>query len=603
MITDDPQPAFQLPESHIRFDARYDFKGDWKAEEFDDSHWPNAKECGTPKKGPVAPWGQLYDRMIPLFKQGDLLDYVNETALPEISTGQPVHCALPGNIQAAPYLKIDAKAGQKIVIKTNHYRIGFGSNYSLRVEYITKEGIQEFESPGWLNGENMIYSIPEGIRILALKYRPSSYDTELTGQFSCDDDFYCRFWKKAVQTLRVSIRDTYMDCPDRERAQWNGDACSSYAQSVYLLDSKIDPIMKKFIYNQAWFHRPDNVMYAPIPDGNWLNELPLGTLSTLGAYGVGLYETRTGDPQPGNDTYPEMKKYLALWKFDTDGLLIHRPGDWDYADWGEHYEKRILTNCWYALTVRQMLIIARRLKLESDIPFWQKQLESLEKNFNRVFWTQEGYHEPGNKDVLDDRSNALAVLAGFARPEMFPVIEKVLARQFHCSPWLEQFVYEALGSMGYAETALTRMKKRYTRMVDHPKHTTLWEYFDSDGASTNHPYCGGGIILLAKYVVGLSPVSPRFEKFQIVPQLAMLKNVHLKTSTEFGMIDITLSQDARQFRATVISPPGTTGVLAVPEQFDVPARLRINYPQPFRHKSCSFIELKPGENKFEFNRR
>ena len=30
-------------------------------------------------------------------------------------------------------------------------------------------------------------------------------------------------WEKSQRTLYITMRDTYMDCPDRERAQWWGD--------------------------------------------------------------------------------------------------------------------------------------------------------------------------------------------------------------------------------------------------------------------------------------------------------------------------------------------------------------------------------------------
>ncbi|MFR7465122.1 MAG: hypothetical protein ACLUVG_09725 [Phocaeicola vulgatus] len=29
-------------------------------------------------------------------------------------------------------------------------------------------------------------------------------------------------WEKSQRTLYITMRDTYMDCPDRERAQWWG---------------------------------------------------------------------------------------------------------------------------------------------------------------------------------------------------------------------------------------------------------------------------------------------------------------------------------------------------------------------------------------------
>ncbi len=43
---------------------------------------------------------------------------------------------------------------------------------------------------------------------------------------------------KARRTLYVTMRDTYMDCPERERAQWWGDVVNELGESFYALDPK-----------------------------------------------------------------------------------------------------------------------------------------------------------------------------------------------------------------------------------------------------------------------------------------------------------------------------------------------------------------------------
>lgn len=101
-----------------------------------------------------------------------------------------------------------------------------GGVYNLRGEYITKGGQQSYESLGWINGHSVYYLIPKGVEVLKTEYRETSYDTSFAGTFNCNDDFFNRLWQKAQRTLLVTMRDTYMDCPDR-RTQHNGGETKS----------------------------------------------------------------------------------------------------------------------------------------------------------------------------------------------------------------------------------------------------------------------------------------------------------------------------------------------------------------------------------------
>ncbi len=127
---------------------------------------------------------------------------------------------LPYNAQVNPYIKLKAKVGEIIDIRTDNYCGGGTPN--VYAEYITKNGIQEFEAWGWMNGHQVLYTIPKDVEVLELKFRETGDDTEFVGSFSCEDKFYNKLWDKSLRTLYITMRDTYMDCPDRERAQWWG---------------------------------------------------------------------------------------------------------------------------------------------------------------------------------------------------------------------------------------------------------------------------------------------------------------------------------------------------------------------------------------------
>ena len=245
-------PNRRLPESNIRFDARKELSG-WQMPGFDDSAWPVAYEYGKP---PCAPWNQLVLRPIPFWKDFGLKDYTNASELPSVSTGEKIVAKLPYNAQITPYLKIEGPAGKAIDLRMDNYKGGGPPN--IRAEYITRAGVQEYENPGWMNGHEMHYTIPAGFKILALKYRETGYNTEFTGTFECDDDFLNRYRQKALRTLYITMRDTYFDCPDRERAQWWGDVVNELGEAFYALDPRANALAKKGILELMNWQRADH---------------------------------------------------------------------------------------------------------------------------------------------------------------------------------------------------------------------------------------------------------------------------------------------------------------------------------------------------------
>ena len=49
----------------------------------------------------------------------------------------------------------------------------------------------------------------------------------------------------SLRTLYVTMRDNYMDCPDRERAQWWGDVTNEMMMMMYSLDEQSYQLYEK----------------------------------------------------------------------------------------------------------------------------------------------------------------------------------------------------------------------------------------------------------------------------------------------------------------------------------------------------------------------
>lgn len=560
-LTDGTQPNYRLPESNLGFDARKDI-GEWQNHL---NQWPAVKAVGYEGD---EPWGALHHRVIPMWKDYGLTRYVSTTLL-EGEEFDTLRCRLPYNCHAMPYIAVTAPEGLKIDIITDDY---FGGNApSIRAEYITKEGPQEYENKGWMNGHDVNYIFPhKSMTINKVAFRETGYDTDFAGSFECNDPFFNKLWEKAARTLYVTMRDTYMDCPDRERAQWWGDEVNESGESFYALSRSADALMRKGMYELIAWQRPDSTIYAPVPSSNYENhELPGQMLASVGYYGFYNYYLNTGDLKPIADLYPGVKKYMAIWKQLPDGTIEERTGGWHWGDWGENIDKAALYNAFYYLAQKGQREMALALGLQQEADSIEASMAALKKGFNDVFWTGNAYRHPDYSGLTDDRVQGLAIVAGLVDPDKYDAIFQTIKESEHASPYMEKYVEEGLILMGQPEYALERMKKRFGLMVNDDYHTTLYEgwgegWADFGGGTTNHAWSGGGLTLLSQYIAGISPVDPGYSTFKVSPQLAGLEYVKATVPTVKGDIRISAKESDGELSFTLTAPEGTTGIIDLP---------------------------------------
>jgi alpha-L-rhamnosidase len=577
-MTGKKHPNFRLPESNVLFDARKDL-GDWTAPGFNDNAWQSATELGTP---PCRPWGRLAKRPIPQWLDSGLRKYEQVTKKANRDGTTTVIGKLPYNCHVTPYIRLKAKAGKKIDIRSDNYIVT--GNACVRSEYITKSGNQEFETPAWINGHHIHYKIPQGVEVLEILYRETGYDADVVGMFECDNERLNALWQKSFRTLYVTMRDTYFDCPDRERAQWWGDMVNEMGEAFYVFDAVKGPMLaKKGIYELAKWQRDDKVLYSPVPaglpnpdnrtmkkkDGTWYKELPRQMLASVGWYGFWYYYWYTGDQQTIIDVYPHVRDYLSLWELGADGLVIHRTGDWDWTDWGKHKDVPVLENAWLYLALKGAVEMAQLSGNTDDVAGYETTMQSIEANFNKTFWDGKQYRSATHEGLTDDRANAMAVVAGLAKEAYYPAIQQVLKQEYNASPYMEKYVLESLFIMGAAEHGVERMLKRFASMIDDPI-STLYENFgrgkDRAGSGTNnHAWSGGGLTMMHQYIAGVQPTSPAFKTYSIVPQMGPLKALRTKVPTPFGTIDLELNKkETGALSMSLDSPAGTTVTVALP---------------------------------------
>ncbi len=547
-------PNYRIPEYSVYYDARKEI-GNWLNMSYDFSSWENATEYAVGGEGV---YGKLYPRCIPFLKDYGLKKYENSKDYENYTVsdvfGEKITVDIPYNAQITPYLKIVAPAGKKIRITTENTLIG-----AVSTTYVTKEGEQEFESLGWFNGEHITYDVPKGVKIISLMYRETGYDSSFCGFFNCDDEFMNSLWQKSLRTLYVTMRDNFMDCPDRERAQWWGDVTSEMIMTMYSMDSNSYLLYQKGVEAMLSHVDETKVLQTVVPINGDYFELPVQQLA--GIVGFLTYYEYTGDKAFLEKVYAPSLDYLKLWEIGDDNLVVHREGSWDWPDWGSKADMTAIENAWvyYALSATERM--ADILGIDADLSFISERKESIAKGYKSL-WTDGGYK---SRDVRnpDDRANALAVLSGLADKGQYGVITNVLTTTKNSSPYMEYYVLEALCKMGEYEAAMDRIKERYDGMMSED-YSTLWEFWDSWRGTKNHAWSGGPLVIMSKHFAGIKPIDAGYEKIKIEPQYSLYDKINCTVPSVKGLITLDYEKISENYTVNLTIPQGVKAVVYVP---------------------------------------
>lgn len=492
-----------LAEWNVYYDAR-ESVGDYTASDFDDSSWENATVVA---EAGAQPFNDTYLSVIPLMKFDEEYTFLESQYIGQKLTQDTIITIdLPENMQFSPYFELIAESsGLRFTYYTN--TLTSQGIDSFRDDYVTAGGAQTYESLPWRSGSQLIIEAPAGITFTKIGYRRSGYDSERSGSFVTENEDVNTLWEKAVNTLLICMRDTYMDCPERERSPYIGDAANQIGETFYSLDENSWAMTKKTILNIIGWTKTDNCIPLRSPSLA-TNENPVQTLNFL----VSVYEylLYTGDEATVRLFYPVAVNYLKLWELNDDGSIVYRNGTFMWVDWGDGADAEVLQNCWYYYALSSTQKLAKALGISSDEAFFTERIQKVAAGFAK-FKKQGGY---SSGTAYDDRANAMAVVSGLADEDMYDEILNVLTTTYGASPYMEKFVEEALCLMGEYDACLTRMLTRYQPMID-DKDSTLWELWEKDAGTINHGWTGGSLTVLSKYFGGISPESAGYGSYSI----------------------------------------------------------------------------------------
>ena len=471
------------------------------------------------------------------------------------------------NVQGTPYLKVrSTNGGELISIESDAWKKGESS--SIAHQYVTKAGEQCWEALGWMNGYEITFTIPADVQVLELGFRKSGYDTEATGSVTTDNAILNQLYQEAYDTLYVCMRDSYMDCPDRERTQWWGDAVVNMQQAAYAMDENAALLYAKTLTQALGFVQENGELPSKIALGRPDLELPMQSLA--GVQSFWQYYMYYGDREFVASAFPTLYNYLTLWDISESGVITHRDGNWNWYDWGSHPDTVIIENCWYYEALKAVLNISAldgSGATNTQIDLIKDRMGLIERNFDTLYWNYEknAYYNSTDNGVADDRANALAIYTGLADRSRCEGILNVLVNTYNAGPYMEKYVLEAMYMMGADEEAITRTLARFTPFTEdgYPTLPEIWldQTLYGGDETKNHAWTGAPLSMLYMYNAGITTLTPGFETIKVRPQLGMLNSISATVERGSGKIYVSVEKTSDKYVLTVTIPTGADGGL------------------------------------------
>ena len=433
--------------------------------------------------------------------------------------------------------------------------VKYGNTYRLELNTELYEGVRF----GWIH----IDSFEKPWHISNIRLVCQAKPTNYTGAFSCSDPMLTRIWYTGAYTVKLNLLKDYFGAiliERSDRISWTGDA--HIAQMASLPAFANFDFVKQNLERTA--KQTNNIeSYAML----WIPSL------------IDYYRY-TGDVKMLEESIPNVEKKLSHF------LEVYgKNPDLGYLGWDERIGPGFENpSCQENQRILEMLFIRscrefawamgtcdkRKLQKKYD-KIADEKIEELRKNLQ---WYKNfglhAYADAVNAYFTNETENKYMFGREFS--------DKVTSLSY--SPFNHYFIIRAMAGMGKFDEALASVKRCWGGQIELGA-TTFWEVFwpewngfleKNDPVPNNqcgytslcHPFSSGVTTWLTEEILGIKPVEPGFDAYQITPHLGRtLTWVKGKVLSPHGTINAEF--DISKGICKIESPEGTTGKIGIPK--------------------------------------
>lgn len=389
---------------------------------------------------------------------------------------------------------------------------------------------------------------------------------EYRGNFKCSNDRLNGIWEISRYTLHLNTREFFLDGIKRDGWVWSGDAYQSFLLNYYAF------------FDEAVNRRTLIALRGKDPVTGHINTiLDYSFYWFLGLYDHYFY---TGDIEFIKQNYTKMLTLMdfCLNRRNSSGMMEGLPGDWVFIDWAE-FDKTGEVSAEQMLLFRSFEIMSefsRLLGHEEKHNEYAILANELKSKIIEIFWNDHlgGYvttRVNGKcSSQVTKHANIFALQFGLSSEEQIASIKQnVLLNdliQKIKTPYFRFYELNALCELGEHSIVLKEMLDYWGGMLDLGA-TTFWEEYDPNlkGAehyamygnpfekSLCHAWGASPIYILGRYFLGVRPLKPGYEAFEVKPSLGSLQWIEGTVPTPKGDIFVYMDKTTIRVKHTSYS--------------------------------------------------
>ena len=235
-----------------------------------------------------------------------------------------------------------------------------------------------------------------------------------------------------------------------------------------------------------------------------------------------------------------------------------------------------VANAFYGHSLREMAFLARVLDKTADADNFDIRAAQVYTSFNAVFFdSARGIYVDGEgSNHASLHANMFALAFDLVpQDERGKVADFVESRGRVASVYGAQYLLEALYKSGkddYALRLMTSHEQRSWFNMIRAGSTMTWEAWDpkfKPNLTWNHAWGAAPANIIARYLVGVAPLTPGYERISIAPQPGTLTTFDAKIPTARGPVKVKFSKAESSLEIEV--PVGTTASVILPVEMKV----------------------------------
>ena len=411
-----------------------------------------------------------------------------------------------------------------------------------------------------------VYIVPEaGVTLSDIAMNFEYLPVEQKGSFRCNDEEINKIWEIGAYTMFLTTREFFIDGIKRDRWVWSGDAIQSYLMNYYLF------------FEQDAVERTIWLLRGKDPITSHINTILDYTFFWfLSIYDYYMY---TGNSDFIEQIYPRMKSMMdfVLSRTNSEGMVEGRTGDWVFVDWADGYldKKGELSfeQVLFCKSLETMSFCSLLVGDNKSNVIYEKLAKDLRVKLDEAFWNDEMGAMVHNRidgkqcSTVTRYANMFSVLYGYLdNDKKTKVRDNVLLNDSVLritTPYMRFYELEALCCLGEQNKVMSEIKSYWGGMMKE-NATTFWEKYDPTqsgsehyamynrpyGKSLCHAWGASPIYLIGKYYLGVKPVEPGYQKFEIRPDLGGLKWMEGTVPVPGGEINVYMNNQSIKVQAS-----------------------------------------------------